>query len=125
MMTERQRKFREQYKSNISPMYNGLLHIGVMYAAGIAAIWFCSAIRTSRCAAAGSILAIAAPLATTWPTFTSTAVTVPEAANCGDAVCELCSVPLELTPAVTSPRATAAVGRVVPAACESLRKKRR
>jgi hypothetical protein len=41
MMTERQRKFREQYKSNISPMYNGLVHIGVMYAAGIAAIAWC------------------------------------------------------------------------------------
>ena len=41
MMTERQRKFREQYKSNISPLYNGLLHIGVMYAVGIAAIWYC------------------------------------------------------------------------------------
>ncbi|MDR7093557.1 sterol desaturase family protein [Hydrogenophaga laconesensis] len=41
MMTERQRKFREQYKSNISPLYNGLLHIGVMYGVGIAAIWYC------------------------------------------------------------------------------------
>ncbi|MDQ2733993.1 MAG: fatty acid hydroxylase family protein, partial [Pseudomonadota bacterium] len=42
MMTERQRKFREQYKSDISPMYNGLVHIGVMYAAGVAAIWYCA-----------------------------------------------------------------------------------
>ena len=41
MMTERQRKFREQYKSAISPFYNGLVHIGVMYGAGIAAIWYC------------------------------------------------------------------------------------
>jgi hypothetical protein len=41
MMTERQRKFREQYKSDISPLYNGLLHIGVLYAAGIAAIYYC------------------------------------------------------------------------------------
>ena len=41
MMTERQRKFREQYKADISPLYNGLLHIGVMYAVGIAAIWYC------------------------------------------------------------------------------------
>ncbi len=42
MMTERQRRFREQYQSEISPLYNGLLHIGVMYAAGIAALWFCA-----------------------------------------------------------------------------------
>ncbi|MGC1816900.1 MAG: fatty acid hydroxylase family protein [Casimicrobiaceae bacterium] len=42
MMTERQRKFREQYKSSISPLYNGLVHIGVMYAAGVAAIWYCA-----------------------------------------------------------------------------------
>jgi len=41
MMTERQRKFREQYKSDISPLYNGLLHIAVIYGAGIAAIWYC------------------------------------------------------------------------------------
>jgi hypothetical protein len=41
MMTERQRKFREKYVSEISPWYQGLLHIGVMYAAGIAAIWWC------------------------------------------------------------------------------------
>ena len=41
MMTERQRRFREQYVANISPWYSGLVHIGVMYAAGIAAIWWC------------------------------------------------------------------------------------
>jgi hypothetical protein len=41
MMTERQRKFREKYVSEISPWYNGLVHIGVMYAAGIAAIVWC------------------------------------------------------------------------------------
>ena len=41
MMSERQRRFREQYKSDISPLYSGLLHIGVMYAAGIGAIWYC------------------------------------------------------------------------------------
>ena len=38
MMTERQRKFRAKYVSEISRWYNGLVHIGVMYAAGIAAI---------------------------------------------------------------------------------------
>ena len=41
MMTERQRKFREQYKAAIHPLYSGLVHIGVMYAAGIAAIAYC------------------------------------------------------------------------------------
>lgn len=41
MMSDRQRRFREQYKSNISPLYNGLLHIGVMYAVGLGAIWYC------------------------------------------------------------------------------------
>lgn len=44
MMTERQRKFREQYLARISPLYNWLVHIGVMYTAGIAAIWW----RVSR-----------------------------------------------------------------------------
>ena len=38
MMTERQRKFREKYIAEVSPYYNGLFHIAVMYAAGIAAI---------------------------------------------------------------------------------------
>jgi hypothetical protein len=37
-MSERQRRFREQYRSNISPMYNGLVHVGVIYAVGLAAI---------------------------------------------------------------------------------------
>jgi hypothetical protein len=41
MMTERQRRFRQKYVSEISPWYNGLVHIGVMYAAGITAIWWC------------------------------------------------------------------------------------
>lgn len=41
MMTERQRKFREEYKASISPLYNGLVHIGVMYAVGIAAVYYC------------------------------------------------------------------------------------
>jgi hypothetical protein len=41
MMTERQRKFREKYLSEISPWYHGLVHVGVMYASGIAAIWWC------------------------------------------------------------------------------------
>ena len=41
MMTERQRKFREQYVAGISPWYQGLLHVGVMYAAGIGGIGWC------------------------------------------------------------------------------------
>jgi hypothetical protein len=41
MMTERQRRFREQYKGRISPFYNGLLHIGVMYGVGVFAITYC------------------------------------------------------------------------------------
>jgi hypothetical protein len=41
MMTERQRRFREKYVSEISPWYQGLVHIGVMYTAGIGAIWWC------------------------------------------------------------------------------------
>ena len=40
MMTERQRQFREQYKADISPLYNGLLHIVVTYGVGIAAVWY-------------------------------------------------------------------------------------
>ena len=41
MMTERQRRFREQYRAAISRWYSGLVHIGVMYGAGIAAIIYC------------------------------------------------------------------------------------
>ncbi len=40
MMTERQRRFREQYKAAISPWYNGLVHIGVMYGVGVTAVWW-------------------------------------------------------------------------------------
>ena len=40
-MTDRQRQFREKYVSEISPYYNGLFHIAVMYTAGIASIWWC------------------------------------------------------------------------------------
>jgi len=41
MMTERQRKFREQYVANISPWYNGLVHILVMYATGVGLLAWC------------------------------------------------------------------------------------
>ena len=42
MMTERQKKFRDSYVNQISPFYNGLFHIGVMYAAGFTAIYYCA-----------------------------------------------------------------------------------
>lgn len=42
MMTERQKKFRESYVNQISPFYNGLVHIGVMYVAGLIAIYYCA-----------------------------------------------------------------------------------
>lgn len=42
MMTERQRKFREQYQAAISPLYSGLLHIAVMYGVGVGAIAYCA-----------------------------------------------------------------------------------
>ena len=40
-MTPRQEKFRAEYKGQISPLYNGLLHIGVMYAVGISLLYYC------------------------------------------------------------------------------------
>jgi hypothetical protein len=39
--TERQARFRAEYEAAISPAYNGFLHIGVMYAVGIAIIAWC------------------------------------------------------------------------------------
>lgn len=42
VMTERQKKFRDSYVNQISPFYNGLFHIGVMYAAGFTAIYYCA-----------------------------------------------------------------------------------
>ena len=41
MMTERQRKFREKYLSEISPWYSGWLHVVVTFGVGIAAIAWC------------------------------------------------------------------------------------
>ena len=41
VMTERQKKFREKYVNEISTFYNGLVHIGVMYAVGITLIYYC------------------------------------------------------------------------------------
>ena len=40
MMTERQLNFRAQYTAAISPWYNGMVHIAVMYGVGIGAIWW-------------------------------------------------------------------------------------
>jgi len=42
-MTERQRRFREQYLAQVSPWYNGLLHVIVTFGLGGAAIWWCLA----------------------------------------------------------------------------------
>ncbi len=42
-MSERQRRFREQYLAQVSPWYNGLLHIAVTYGVGLAAIAWCVA----------------------------------------------------------------------------------
>lgn len=41
MISERQRQFRETYKSNIGPLYNGIVHVVVTFGAGIAAIACC------------------------------------------------------------------------------------
>jgi len=40
-MTDRQRMFRARYKSEISPYYSGLVHVGVMYGVGLAAMVWC------------------------------------------------------------------------------------
>jgi hypothetical protein len=39
--SERQIKFREEYRSNIHPLYNGILHIGVIYLVGLGVISWC------------------------------------------------------------------------------------
>ena len=39
--SQRQLKFREEYRSGIHPLYNGVVHIGVIYVVGIAAIGWC------------------------------------------------------------------------------------
>ena len=41
MMSERQKQFRAEYQAQIHPLYSGLVHVGVMYAIGIAVIAFC------------------------------------------------------------------------------------
>jgi hypothetical protein len=41
MISERQRHFRETYLSHVSPRYSGILHVAVIFAAGIAAIAWC------------------------------------------------------------------------------------
>jgi len=40
--SERQLKFREEYRASISPLYNGPVHIGVIYVVGIAVIAWCA-----------------------------------------------------------------------------------
>ena len=41
VMTDRQRKFRELYVAGISPFYNGIFHISVMYGVGSLVIFYC------------------------------------------------------------------------------------
>lgn len=41
MMDDRQREFRHQYQAQISPWYNGYVHVSVMYAVGLAVIGWC------------------------------------------------------------------------------------
>ena len=41
-MSEKQRAFRKNYRARIEPWYHGFVHILVMYAVGLSAIWFCS-----------------------------------------------------------------------------------
>lgn len=41
MMTERQRRFREKYVSEISPAYNGIVHVAVIAILGLGGIWYC------------------------------------------------------------------------------------
>ena len=41
MISERPRRVRETYVSEISPWYNGLVHVVVMYAAATGAIAWC------------------------------------------------------------------------------------
>ena len=41
VMTDRQRKFREIYVSGISPFYNGIFHIGIMYGVGSLIVFYC------------------------------------------------------------------------------------
>ncbi len=47
MITERQSRFRAHYLGQISPWYHGLVHVGVMYAAGVSAIVWCVSQLTS------------------------------------------------------------------------------
>ncbi len=41
MMSDRQHRFRDKYVAEISPWYNGFVHVAVMYAAAIGAIAWC------------------------------------------------------------------------------------
>ena len=41
MITDRQSRFRTSYLESISPWYKGLVHVGIMYSAGITAILWC------------------------------------------------------------------------------------
>ena len=38
---ERQAEFRKEYQAQIHPLYSGVVHIGVIYVVGLAAITWC------------------------------------------------------------------------------------
>jgi hypothetical protein len=40
MVTQRQAAFREAYRRQIAPLYNGPLHVALIYAIGFATIWY-------------------------------------------------------------------------------------
>src|SRR5258708_5097171 len=40
MMSKRQAAFRADYRERIAPLYNGPLHVVLIYAIGLAAIWY-------------------------------------------------------------------------------------
>ncbi|MCC7085059.1 MAG: hypothetical protein IT427_08635 [Pirellulales bacterium] len=42
MMSRRQAAFRDDFRQRIARLYNGPLHVLMIYAIGIAAIWYCS-----------------------------------------------------------------------------------
>ena len=39
MLSEKQKAFRQSYRSRIGGWYNGMLHVAVIYIIGITAMW--------------------------------------------------------------------------------------
>src|SRR5215211_632200 len=40
MITQRQAAFRDSYRRQIAPLYNGPLHVALIYAIGFATLWY-------------------------------------------------------------------------------------